>query len=195
MALFHILPFDTPGGQIPALHDLKRNAHKMAFMGRPDLFFKPGKIAIVLSRYPKWLQWLKAVNNKAAWKYLNQQTSGVIQNNGKIFQPAAFATAPFAADVVNVLSTFTYGPDEWASIRYMDIRSNPPGADQIGMLMAAGLLHRYVAEGKDKPGNSYPTDGGGFVALYPAPKSNGNVWVPILSNEPVYINMSCLVAV
>jgi hypothetical protein len=186
MTVYKIKPFPTNGGQIPALHHLNRNAHKLAWMNMPQLFFKPDKMAIKISA--KFNKYLQTINSKAAWQYLKQQTSGVIQNNGKVFQPCIFSTADFAPNTIEIVNTFTYKGVEWGQVE----------CDSVN---APDEVHRYVAEGrlkKDKDGNpinAYEAFDGSFVTLSRAPKASGNVWVPIVSDQPMYIEMNKLITI
>lgn len=175
--LYSIKPFSTDGGQIPALHTLSPM--------RPNgVINENDKFTIVLKKYPKWNKYLQDINNNGlfsrAWKYLKQQTSGVIQNGGKMFQSCIFATAPFALNYVDILHIINIGSNNYGQVRCMNVHDAPPPVYQRIWLMQYGLMHRYVAEGKDE-------------VLWMAPKDKGEVYVPILSDgTPLYINMSWL---
>jgi hypothetical protein len=177
--LYTIGPFHTDGGQVPALHHLSP-------MRSNGIIDENDKFAIILKKYPKWNKYLQAINYNGlfsrAWAYLKQQTSGVIQNNGKVFQPCLFATAPFAINLTNILKVVTIGPEDWGQIRTQNVHDDPPPVAQKTWLMQFGLMHRFVAEGKGE-------------ILYMAPKDSGNVFIPILSDgTPLYIKMKWLTA-
>ena len=175
--IYNVTPFPTEGGQVPALHHLSP-------MRSNGTIVESDKLAIILSKYPKWNKYLKAINNNGlgsrAWAFLKQQTSGVIQNNGKVFQPCVFATAPFALNYASIQKTVTIGADTWGQVRCMDVHDDPPPTYQKQWLRPFGLIHKYVAEGRGE-------------VLYMAPKDKGEVYVPILSDgTPLYVSMKWL---
>jgi hypothetical protein len=187
--LRYIKPFEHNGKQIPALHDLQRNAHKLAIPFLPWLFFKPDKFRFNLIDYSGWVQKFKAINyngtGSRAWAYLIQGTSGVFAQGTKklSFQPCIFATAEFTINRVQVVRTFYYRGTEWAEIKTLNVHDAPPPPSTILDLTSQGLAHRYVAIGKKGQ-------------LYPAPKDHGNVYVLILSNgTPLYIETEKLIKI
>jgi hypothetical protein len=185
MDIRKIKPFVHSGKQIPALHDLKRNAHKLALFG----FFKPDKFRFNMVDYSEWVKSFKGINNNGkasrAWQYLIQGTSGVFAQGTKklSFQPCIFASGEFAQNVVQVYRIFTYQGVEWAEIKTLNVHGVPPTPDKLTDLLRQGLVHRYVSIGmKGK--------------LYPAPKDHGNVFVYIVSNgTPLYIETDKLIKV
>lgn len=180
-----IKPFEHSGKQIPALHDLKRNAHKLALLG----FFKPDKFRFNLIDYPNWVTIFKNINQNGAgsraWAFLIQGTTGVFAQGTKklSFQPCIFATSENAPNLVQVIRTFKYKGAEWAEIKTLNVHNPPPGVGELLNLLNQGLVHRFVAIGMKG-------------RLYPAPKDHGNVFILIVSNgTPLYIEIDKLIKV
>ena len=181
---YNVLPFSYSGsGTVPALHHLSRNSHKLSALG----FFKPDKMRIVMTNYPKWAMFCEGINDNGdgstAWQYLQNLQTGVFAQGYPGFQPCIFATAPFANNIVNVLSQINYHGMVWGKLRTMSVQDDPPQVSERDFLMQYGLVHKFVGEANKEK-------------LSSAPKDSGNVFIPILGDgTDLFIQMSNLVHV
>lgn len=146
--------------------------------------FKPDKVTINLKRYPEWMDAFARINNNGpksrALKYLQQLTSGVFQPWPKL-QPCVFATTDFAPNRVWVEDVSQYYQGvQYAQIRTLSLKDDPPAIGNIPAMLAAGVIHKYVSIGlKGKTS--------------PAPKDNGNVYIFVVGDgTPFYVEFDAL---
>jgi hypothetical protein len=165
-------PFNY-SNEVPALHHLYQDTGKKGI-------FKPDKLQFFLSS--KWMNFVKSINSKAAFQYLHQLTSGVFATGTLKFQPCIFATddADNAHNIVNILQKgFYFQGHEYGIVRTMQLSDSVPPTYQLEFLRDYGLVHRYVAQD--------------IKGLNPAPKADGEVYVPLLSNGTIlYMDMTLL---